>query len=83
MLFLVVAATAVAFVMRVAVVAATRHRRPTVAAAVDRWWVWTPLVVVCLFAIWVMPLLGLALTIGLLIALTRSGATGSPFRPRR
>jgi hypothetical protein len=82
-LFLVVAATVVAFVIRVAVVAATRRRRPRVAAAVDRWWAWTPLLVVCLFAIWLMPLIGLALTIGLLFVLTRSGATGSPFRPRR
>jgi hypothetical protein len=72
--FLVAAATAVAFVARVVIVAITRRRWPSVAVAADRWWAWAPLVVVCLFAIW---------TVGLVVALTRSRATGSPFRPRR
>lgn len=82
-LFLVVAATAGAFVVRVALVALTRRRWPQVAAAVERWWAWTPLAIVCLFAIVLVPPIGIVATIGLLVALTRSDALGSPFRPRR
>jgi hypothetical protein len=82
-LFLVAAATAVAFFARVVIVAITRRRWPSVAVAADRWWAWAPLVVVCLFAIWLLPVAGVVLTVGLVVALTRSRATGSPFRPRR
>jgi hypothetical protein len=81
--FLVTAATAVAFVARVVIVAVTRRRWPSVAVVADRWWAWAPLVVMCLFAIWLLPVAGVVLTLGLVVALTRSGASGSPFRPRR
>jgi hypothetical protein len=54
-----------------------------VAAAVDRWWVWAPLVVVLASIAFVQPLLGAAAAIGLAVFLTSSRATGSPFRPRR
>lgn len=81
--FLVAAATAVAFLARVVIVAVSRRRWPSVAAAANRWWAWAPLVVVCLFAIWLLPVVGVALTVGLVVALTRSRAIGSPFRPRR
>jgi hypothetical protein len=82
-LFLIVAAFASAFVVRLVLVALTRRSWPSVAAAVERWWAWTPLVVVCLFAIWLVPPIGVVVTIVALIALTRADAIGSPFRPRR
>jgi hypothetical protein len=82
-LFLVAAATALAFVVRLVVVAVTRTRWPHVAAGVERWWVWTPVVAVCLVAIWVVPLIGIPATIVGLVLLTRAGTVGSPFRPRR
>jgi hypothetical protein len=82
-LFLIVAAFAAAFVARVVLVALTRRSWPSVAAAVERWWAWTPLVVVCLFAIWLVPPIGVVVTIVALIMLTRTDAIGSPFRPRR
>jgi hypothetical protein len=81
--FLVAAATVAAFVVRLVVVSVTRTRWPQVAAGVDRWWVWTPVVVVCAFAIWVAPVIGVAATIVGLFLLTRAGTVGSPFRPRR
>ena len=81
--FLVAAATAAAFVVRLVVVAVTRTRWPQVAAAADRWWVWTPVAAVCVFAIWVAPLIGIPTTIVGLVLLTRVGTVGSPFRPRR
>ena len=81
--FLVVVATAGAFTARLVVVPLTRRRWPRVAAAVDRWWPWTPMVVVCLFLIWNAPVVGVAATIGTLFALTRAEARASPFRPRR
>jgi hypothetical protein len=82
-LFLIVAAFAVAFVARVILVALTRRSWPSVAAAVDRWWGWAPLAVVCLFGIWLVPPIGVVVTIVALFVLTRTDAIGSPFRPRR
>jgi hypothetical protein len=82
LLFLVVASTAAAFVARLVIAALARRRWPRVAAGVERWWAWTPMVVVCLFAIWLIPPVGIAVTIGALIALRRADAIGSPFRPR-
>jgi hypothetical protein len=82
-LFFVMAATVVAFVVRLVVVAVTRTRWPHVAAGVERWWVWTPVAAVCLVAIWLFPPIGIAVTIVGVILLTRAGTLGSPFRPRR
>lgn len=84
----------VAFVVRTSLVLALRNRSPETAAAVDRWWVWTPLVfVIGLFVIAVVavsitnPLLGI-LVAGfggtlLYFLLFRASSIGSPFRPRR
>jgi hypothetical protein len=82
-LLLVMAAIVVAFVVRLVVVSVTRKRWPHVAAGVERWWVWAPVAAVCLVAIWVVPPIGIAVTIVGLILLTRAGTLGSPFRPRR
>jgi hypothetical protein len=79
----VVATTALALLGRLVLVAATSRRWPAVAAGVDRWWAWTPLAALCGFFVWTVPWLGVAMTAGTLIALTRSDAIGSPFRPRR
>ena len=73
----------VTFVARTAVVLATRRRHPRVAAFVDRWWAWTPAVAVLVAVAWVNPILGLVLAVLAYVLLTRGGATGSPFRPRR
>jgi hypothetical protein len=82
-LFLICAAFAAAFVAGAVLVALTRRSWPSVAAAIERWWVWIPLVVVYLFAIWLVPPIGVVVTIVALIMLTRTDAIGSPFRPRR
>ena len=74
---------AIAFAVRTLLVLATRTRAPAAAAAVDRWWVWAPLVVVLAAITFVQPLLGAAAAIGLAVFLTSSRAKGSPFRPRR
>jgi hypothetical protein len=74
---------AIAFAVRTLLVLATRKRAPGAAAAVDRWWVWVPLVVVLAAITLVQPLLGAAAAIGLAAFLTSSRAKGSPFRPRR
>jgi hypothetical protein len=83
MLFLIVTAFAAAFMARLVLVALTRRSCPSIAAAVERWWAWTPLVVVALFAIWLVPPIGVLVTIVGLFLLTRTDAIGSPFRPRR
>ena len=74
---------AVAFVARTVLVLALRKRAPRAAEAVDRLWVWVPLVVVLAAIFVVNPLAGVAATIALGVFLTSSRAIGSPFRPRR
>jgi hypothetical protein len=79
----VVLVTTAAYLVRTAVVLLARHRASAVATFTDRWWAWTPLVVVLVavtLAVWP---LGVALTAATVVALTRSTAAGSPFRPRR
>ena len=79
----VVLVTTAAYLVRTMIVLAAKRRLPRVAGFVDRWWAWTPLAVVLVaitIAAWP---LGLALLVGTGIALSRSTATGSPFRPRR
>ena len=82
-LVFVAAATALAFVGRLVLVGATRRRWPTLAAAVERWWVWAPFAATCLFLIWYVPPVGIVATVVALVLLTRADAVGSPFRPRR
>jgi len=71
-----------------------QERRPDMAEAVDRWWVWAPLAVVVSVGLVVLgavvihaPLLGIALTVllGAILyyALFSDTSIGSPFRPRR
>jgi hypothetical protein len=73
----------VAFVVRTLIVVVTRRRWPAVSEATDRWWTWAPLVAVCAVGIWWFPPIGIPLAIAMAIGLTRAGAIGSPFRPRR
>ena len=91
---LVIPVFIVAFVVRTLAIVVLRPRHPNAADAVNRWWVWTPLIVVlilgaALLAIitWNVPLLGLGLTVGTCVAVYRAfftaSSTGSPFRPRR
>jgi hypothetical protein len=75
--------TAAAFVVRTALVALLRRRSPTAAAAVDRWWTWTPLAVVLVAFTFVHPLLGIGVAVLLYLVLTSARAAGSPLRPRR
>jgi hypothetical protein len=77
-----VAVVAIAFLVRTALVLALRTRRPRAADAVDRWWVWAPLVVVLVAITVEAPLLGVVLIAATAFALTRASAVGSPFRPR-
>ena len=79
----VVMVTAAAYLVRTAVVLLLRRRAPAVSAFADRWWAWTPLVVVLVAVTVAAWPLGVALIVGTVFALTRSTATGSPFRPRR
>ena len=79
----VVLVTTAAYLVRTALVLLARHRVPRLRDFVDRWWAWTPLAVVLVaitVAAWP---IGLVLIAGTAVALTRSTATGSPFRPRR
>jgi hypothetical protein len=79
----VVVVTTAAYLVRTAIVLVARRRAPGIAGFADRWWAWTPLAVVLVaitVAIWP---IGVALLAGTAVALTRSTATGSPFRPRR
>ena len=84
----------VVFLLRTAAIAMLRERRPDMAEAVDRWWVWAPLAVVVSLGLLVLaaivinaPLLGIALTVllGAILyyALFSDTSIGSPFRPRR
>jgi hypothetical protein len=82
-LMFVLTAAAVALVVRLAFVGATRRRWPAMAATVERWWVWVPFAATCVFLIWIVPPVGLVATVVALVLLTRAGAIGSPFRPRR
>ena len=60
-----------------------RRRAPGVAAAVDRWWAWVPLLVVIVALGFVHPLLAIVAALGAVVFLTSSRAVGSPFKPRR
>jgi len=84
----------VAYLIRTIAVSMLRDRRPEAAAAVDRWWVWAPFVVVLTFLLIAAivlivnsPILGLALTAALVAVLYfgffSASSIGSPFRPRR
>jgi len=73
---------AIAFVVRTVLVLALHRRRPTAAAAVDRWWPWAPLVVVLAYLVFTVPVLGILAVAATGFGLTRAGAIGSPFRPR-
>lgn len=86
--------TAAAFLVRTIAIAGLRRRHPDAAEAVDRWWVWAPLVVVLVLLIvvlavvtWNVPALGIALTVAFCFAIYRglfsASSIGSPFRPRR
>jgi Na+-driven multidrug efflux pump len=74
---------AAAFVVRSVLSLALRTRAPRAAAAIDRWWVWAPLVVILVAIFVVNPLAGVVATIAMGVFLTSSRAVGSPFRPRR
>jgi hypothetical protein len=82
-LFVVVAGTVVAFLGRVVLVALARHRKPALAAAAERWWSWVPLAIVAGVGIWIVPVIGIAVTVGMVVALMSGKVAGSPFRPRR
>jgi hypothetical protein len=73
---------AVAFLARTVAVVLLRHRRPRVAAAIDRTWLWFPLVAVLVAVTIVNPLVGVLLTVVTVVVLTRASSLGSPFRPR-
>jgi len=84
----------IAFLTRTTLIAVLGKRRPEMADAIDRWWVWAPLAVVislgllALVAIAVnSPVLGVALAVllGAILyyALFSDTSIGSPFRPRR
>lgn len=82
-LLLVLVAFAVAYVLRTAGVAVTRHRWPAVAEGIRRWWAWLPVAAACLALMWFNLVIGLVATAVLAVILLRADATGSPFRPRR
>jgi uncharacterized membrane protein len=71
------------YVVRTILVYALRRRAPSVAAAVDRWWAWVPLVVVVVALGFVHPLIGIAAAVACYLFMTSSRGRGSPFRPRR
>jgi hypothetical protein len=73
---------AVAYLVRALAVAFLRRRRPAVAAAVERWWLWLPLVAVLVAVTVANPLIGLLVTAATAAVLTRVSSVGSPFRPR-
>ena len=73
---------AVAFVVRTVAVVVLRERRPAVAAAVERWWLWLPLAAVLVAVTVARPLLGLLATVVTVVVLSRASSVGSPFRPR-
>ena len=79
----VVLVATIAFAVRCVAVLALGRRWPVVADLVDRWWPWVPVVVVLVAITIAVPIVGVVLTVGLIVAVTRAGATGSPFRPRR
>ena len=86
--------TALAFLGRTIAIAVLRRRHPDAAAAVNKWWLWAPLVVavpilVAVLAVvtWTVPPLGIAMIIGACLMIYRgfftASSIGSPFRPRR
>jgi hypothetical protein len=66
--------TALCYLARVVIVWATEPTWPGVAAAVRRWWSWSPLAVACAIVVWRLPLLGVPFTIGLVLVLWRADA---------
>ena len=93
-LLLIVPLTAAAFLVRTIAIAVLRRRHPNAVDAVNKWWLWGPLVaalpiLVVLLAIvtWNVPPLGIAMTIGAGIMIYRglftASSIGSAFRPRR
>jgi hypothetical protein len=90
----VIPLTAVAFVLRTIAVAGLQRRHPNAADAVNRWWLWAPLVValpilvvVLVIVTWNVPLLGIGFAIVACLMIYRgfftASSIGSPFRPRR
>jgi hypothetical protein len=73
---------AVAFLVRTAAVVLLRRRSPKAAAAVDRWWLWLPLIAVLIVVTLANPIIGLVVTAVTVVLLTRASSVGSPFRPR-
>jgi hypothetical protein len=69
--------TVLCFVVRTVVVWVTEPTWPGVAAAVRRWWVWTPMAVACAVVVWRLPLLGVPFTIGLAVVLWRTDAVAA------
>jgi hypothetical protein len=72
----------VAFLVRTLAVLVLRRRWPAGAAAVERWWLWLPLVAVLVVVTVAEPLLGLLVTVVTVAVLVLAPGVGSPFRPR-
>ena len=71
-----------AFLARTVAVVVLRRRWPAAARAVERWWLWLPLVAVLVVVTVAEPLIGLPVTAVTVAVLTRASSVGSPFRPR-
>jgi len=71
-----------AFLLRTVAVLLLRGRWPAAAAAVERWWLWLPLVAVLVVVTVAAPLIGLLVTAVTVAVLVRAPGVGSPFRPR-
>jgi hypothetical protein len=74
---------ALAFVARTVLLRTVGRGRPRFSAAVDRWWPWTPVVVLVVALTLANPVLGVLTAALAWYLLTRVWAVGSPFRPRR
>jgi hypothetical protein len=79
----VVVVFAAAFLVRTVLVRTIGRRRPRLTAAVDRWWPWTPVVVVLVVLTVANPVVGVLTAVLAWYLLTRGSSIGSPFRPRR
>ena len=71
-----------ALLVRTVAVLLLRRRWPAAAGAVERWWLWLPLVAVLVVVTVTEPLLGLLVTAVTVAVLVLAPGVGSPFRPR-